>query len=351
MFSRIEPAEELPQDLPTEIHAKFQVHEEEAESSEPPLAQPTPEPVKKAVAQTKPSQKKLKPTSSVKPVAAKGPKKAAQAVARNTALSPESNGEEAAPAQPITYPLRRPVKDPIWVGEKHVFEITYFGMPAGEVSLEVMPHKVINERKVYHVVGHAVSSKAFGLFYKLDDTIQTFFDYDSLFSHRFQMELNESKQTKNSIELNDTEKSRSYFWNRWNHHKKGYIEVKKFFPMAPFSQDTLSALYYLRTLPLQNGKVYTFPVISEGKSWEAVVTVLGREKITTPNGEKMTIKLKPETKFQGILKKRGDSFLWLTDDARRTVVKLEAKVKLGTVVTELKSFKPGQRPVEGSDQR
>ena len=100
------------------------------------------------------------------------------------------------------------------MGERHVFEITYFGMVAGDFTLDVLPHKRINGRQVYHVRGHALSSNLFSLFYRIDDIVETYFDYEGLFSHRFHLKLDETKQTRDSLELNDSEKKQTFFWNR-----------------------------------------------------------------------------------------------------------------------------------------
>ncbi len=221
-------------------------------------------------------------------------------------------------------------------------------MVAGLFSLKAMPYKMIQDRKVYHIWGNAVSSKVFGLFYRLNDTIETFMDYEGLYSHRFHVTLDESKQTRDSLELNDSENKKTFFWNRWNHKTKGYTEVKDFFPVIEFAQDSLSALYYLRTLPLLPDTSVTFPVISEGKYWEAQVTVVRRELLKTTFGRTPSIVLQLETKYQGILQKRGESFLWISDDDRRIALRLEAKVKIGTVVAVLRKFEPGISPTNSS---
>jgi hypothetical protein len=158
--------------------------------------------------------------------------------------------------------------------------------------------------------------------------------------------LDETKQTRDSLELYDSEKQQTFYWNRWNRKEKGYVETKEFFPMPPFSQDSLSALYYLRSVPLPTGSVVSFPVVNEGKNWEAVVTVVRREMVDSPMGKIQAIVLKPETKYQGVLQKKGDSFVWLTDDDRRVLVRLEAKVKIGTVTARLKALEPGTPPSE-----
>src|SRR5437868_6539639 len=44
---------------------------------------------------------------------------------------------------PFVIPNRRPKVDPLWVGEKLSYEITYFGMAAAEVTTEILPFKEI----------------------------------------------------------------------------------------------------------------------------------------------------------------------------------------------------------------
>lgn len=323
----------LPEDLPKELQDKFEVKEFTEAPQPSPLPSSSPIPLTKKELAKQKAQKKAK-EKKVK-------NKEASPTASPTPTSVET-GEIVIPQS--SFPNRRPAKDPIWVGEKHVFEITYFGMSAGDFTVEVMPHKVTNDRKVYHVKGVAVSSKVFSLFYRLNDTVESLFDYEGLFSHRFHILLDESKQTRDSLELNDTERKRTFYWNRWNHKTRGYSETKGFYPIEAFSQDSLSSLFYMRTLPLKDGDVYSFPVVSEGKSWEGVVTVVRREVMSTPKGKVKCIVLKPDTKFQGILQKRGDSFIWVTDDERRFLVRLEAKVRIGTVVAQLKELEDGTPP-------
>jgi hypothetical protein len=250
--------------------------------------------------------------------------------------------------KPFEYPNRRPEKEPIWIGEKGTYDITYFGVSAGEFTLEALPFKSVEDRKVYNVRGIAKSSPVFSLFYRLEDMVETFIDYDGFFSHRFHILLDETKQRRDSVELYDSVKKQTFFWNRWNHlngKNWDYSETKTFAPIQSFSQDSLSALYYVRTLPLPDGAVITFPVASEGDSWEAVVTVVRREYMETPLGRVRCVVVKPEMKYKGILKKSGgDSFIWYTDDDRRVVVRLEAKVKVGTIVATLKKWDPGTEP-------
>jgi len=247
--------------------------------------------------------------------------------------------------QAFVYPNRRPNRpDPVWKGEKLVYELTYFGVAAGDFTLETLPLKEMNGRTVYHFFGRAVTAKFFEMFYKVDDTVESFFDYEGLFSHRFHLKLNESKQTRDALELYDSEKRQTFYWNRWNHWKKGYIESKDYKDMEPFPQDSISAIYYLRFLPFEIGKSQKFNVVTEGKTWEAEAHYLRNEVIDTPFGETKTIVLRPQTRFEGVLKETGKSLFWVTDDDRRILVRIEAKVKIGSVVARLKEAHLGTPP-------
>ncbi len=273
---------------------------------------------------------------------------------KESPIPPENNSKKKHPVraskkdkkqkEPFAYISRRPAKDPIWVGEKFTYSISYFGIKAGDLILETMPYKLINNRKVYHVRGLAHSSALFSLFYRLDDMVETFFDYEGLFSHRFHVLLDETKQERDSLELNDSEKKQTFYWNRWNHKEKGYSEVRTFGTIKPFPQDSVSALYYLRTIPLTVGAEVSVPLVSEGKNLEAVCKVLRREEIKSPLGKVQALVLQPDIKYEGVLKKAGESFLWLSDDDRKIPLRLEAKVRVGTVTATLKEVELGTPP-------
>jgi len=324
-LAKVGGTDELPKELSKELQDKFEIRDTSAIGSGDPAKFST------TALEAAPG--------NVTPVVkrAKGKKK-------KTAKAKAADAAATAAETKVVYPVRRPEKEPFWLGESHVFNITYFGMSGGDFTLDVLPFKAIDNRKVYHIRGTAISSPVFSLFYRLNDVVETFIDYEGLFSHRFHIVLDETKQTRDSLELYDNEKKQTFYWNRWNRKDHGYTETKEFAPIPQWSQDTMSALFYLRTVPLPQDAVITIPVVSEGKFWEAVVTVVRREMMDTPLGRVQTVVVRPEMKFQGILKKQGDSFIWLTDDDRRFVVRLEAKVRIGTIIAILKKIEPGTPP-------
>ena len=244
----------------------------------------------------------------------------------------------------IEIPSRRPLKDPLWVGEKLNFTVGYLGLSAGEFELQVKPYKYINDRKVYHLFAKVSSVGVFRLAYRADDSVESFLDYDGIFSHKFHLELDETKQKRDSLELYDYEKKQTYYWDRWNHRDRGFVETKRTETIHPFSQDMLSILYFLRTRDLPNGAEIDIPLVSEGKEWGAVCTVIRREQIDSPMGSIQAVVVEFDKKIDGVVKKTGANFLWLTDDARKIPVRIEAKVRIGAVVGRLTKVEFGTPP-------
>ena len=106
--------------------------------------------------------------------------------------------------------------------------------------------------------------------------------------------------------------------------------------------DLQSALLYLRSQSLQERNVYRIVVYSATAPYLATVTVLGRERVTVPAGTYNAIKfdlqlnrikdgqLQPHRKFR-----RASA--WVSDDADRILLKIDAQVFVGSVFCELQS--------------
>jgi hypothetical protein len=106
--------------------------------------------------------------------------------------------------------------------------------------------------------------------------------------------------------------------------------------------DLQSALLYLRSQSLQERNVQRIVVYSATAPYLATVTVLGRERVTVPAGTYNAVKfdlhlnrikdgqLQPHRKFRR-------ATAWLSDDADRLLLKIDAQVFVGSVVSELQS--------------
>ena len=118
--------------------------------------------------------------------------------------------------------------------------------------------------------------------------------------------------------------------------KKGRFEF-------PNLQSLSSALLLVRAQPLSNGDVERVVAYPATSSYLCTITVIGRERITVPAGTfdaiKMTGQLSKIGKDRELVphKKFRNATVWLSDDANRLLLRIEAQVFVGKVYTELQS--------------
>lgn len=98
--------------------------------------------------------------------------------------------------------------------------------------------------------------------------------------------------------------------------------------------DVLSSIFYVASLPLDPGAVYTFPLNDGGTTVEVRAHVEGREEIKTEAGTFKTIRVQPESDT-GVLKSRGKVWVWYTDDAAHMPVQIRARLFWGTLNLKL----------------
>jgi hypothetical protein len=133
--ARVDSTAELPKELSGDLQTRFEV-KEVAPSPSPspsPSVEPSPEP-------TPPHHRKK----------------------RHHKKAPEPEPSPSpSPSVAFEYPNRRPVNEPIWVGESLTYDVKYFGLRAGEFTLTVLPFKSVDNRKVYHIQGTAKTEALF----------------------------------------------------------------------------------------------------------------------------------------------------------------------------------------------
>jgi len=110
-------------------------------------------------------------------------------------------------------------------------------------------------------------------------------------------------------------------------------------PTLSWVQDVLSATYYVRTLPMTVGQTLEFPLSDSGKTFDTQMKVLAQEQIQIDRGRFNTLKVQPLIFGEGqLIRKPGELYIWMTDDARHIPVRALAQGSFGTVTIELTSM-------------
>lgn len=297
-------------------------------------APPPPEPVIKEV-----SEKDLK--KSKKPAAKKDAKKSAKEVAKvKGPRQPEIEDSEG-------FDGRRPIIDPFHVGEKVEFDVTYFNITAGVIRMSVLPMVTVNGKKAYHFMVNGNSNSFFSKIYAVDDKLETYLSYDEMIPLSLLVSIKESKQLAEARTFFDWKTNKASYWQKRITKEKGERSKKIDWDILPYSQNVLSVSYYLRTFKMVPGKKFVIRVADEGKNNVYAGEVIRREVLKTPVGDLKTVVVSPKVQADGEFKPIGDVTLWFTDDDQKLLVRLESKIKIGTIVAKLKSIERGQ-PNESS---
>lgn len=215
------------------------------------------------------------------------------------------------------------------IPEKLVYDLTWTGIKAGTATQEIFMDK--GDTKI---VSTARSADWVSVFFPVEDRIESILSKNPEskigLPKKYSIKIREGKHRRDKeIHFNHA-KGIAYYKDNLNGDKKEL-------PISASTIDTLSSFYFVRTLKLEVGKPVYLTILDNKKTWTVEVQVLRKEKIKTALGTFDTIVIKPHMKSEGILDKKGEMVIWLTDDSRRLPVKMQTKVKVGSITAILVS--------------
>jgi hypothetical protein len=222
------------------------------------------------------------------------------------------------PASPSTQESPDP---PPFLGETLRYAMTILGVAGGELTLSAVPAE-LNGRRTTKFEMSALSNNFLSKFFVVRDTIVSWIDPKSFRSLRFEKHTVEGKRARDELTEFDYEKGLARYEG---------TPV----PLEDATLDSLSSVYYLRTLRLDTEKPIEFQVFS-GRPHMLQVEIQGRETLAVPAGKFQTIRVEPKSTAGGLMGK--NLVLWLTDDARKIPVQIRSRLKVGTLVGKLKAI-------------
>lgn len=222
---------------------------------------------------------------------------------------------------PASLPSQEKPDPPAFLGETLRYAMTILGVAGGELTLSAGPAD-LQGRPAYKFEMSALSNNFLSKFFLVRDNIVSWIDPKSFRSLRFEKHTVEGNRVRDELTEFDYEKGVAR-------------QERDSVPLQDATLDSLSSVYYLRTLKLEGGKPISLQVFS-GEPRVLSVEIQGRETIVVPAGTFPTIRVEPKSAGAGLMGK--NLVLWLTDDARKIPVQLRSKLKVGTLVGKLKAI-------------
>lgn len=105
------------------------------------------------------------------------------------------------------------------------------------------------------------------------------------------------------------------------------------------SHDLVSAVYYIRMQDLAVGKTFTVEVSDSGLVYKVPVSVITREKQSSPLGKVMCYRVEPDIFGPGkLIDGSGKMTIWFTADSRHIPVAAKVNARIGTISIRLKGY-------------
>lgn len=204
--------------------------------------------------------------------------------------------------------------------------MTILGVAGGELTLSAQPAE-LSGRTAWKFELSAVSNDFLSKFFLVRDYMVSWVDPRTFRSLRFEKHTVEGKRVRDEATDFDYEKGVAL-------HEGQAVRLND------ATLDTLSSVYYLRTLPLGGERPVELQVFSD-QTHSLRVEVQAHERIVTPAGVFQTIRVEPKSTGASLIGKGKNLVLWLTDDDRRIPVQIRSKLNVGTLVGKLKAIERG----------
>ena len=247
---------------------------------------------------------------------------------------------QSRPARPASgaaaKPAPAPKKEmtvPFKAGETLEYDIGWSSfVTAGTATVSVKEKKPSYGSTAYYIVAEGrptpLVSKLYTLYYKAD----TLIDVYSLLPQRGSLYSEEGKRRRMKTTTFDQSAKRA------NYQVETRTLVKKDLAIPGFTQDALSAIYVLRSIPFKAGEKFNMPVSDNGNIYRVQMQVGASEPVKTGLGTITGLRITPVITGPDKDSPRGLS-LWISDDARRLPLKMEAQLLVGKFTVTLRQVR------------
>lgn len=223
--------------------------------------------------------------------------------------------------------------------EALLYRLHYGFITAGEARIEVDPTLyMINNKVCYKTAVIGSTTGTFDVAMHIRDQWISYIDTATKIPQRSMRDIVENNYRLKELVMFD------YKNNKANVIRESGKELSRStaqYTIASNMQDIVSGAYYLRTLDYSKmavGTTINMKAFFEDKLYDFTVRYAGKDRVHTKHGYINAIKIQPVMPDNEMFDGGNSIRMWLSDDANKIPVKIEADMFVGKVEVELKSF-------------
>jgi hypothetical protein len=236
---------------------------------------------------------------------------------------------------PLLFSFDSQREDAFQTGEWFKFRVHYGLINAGYATLEVQDG-VINNKKVYHVIGKGYSTGMSRFFFKVDDLYESYFDKVTGNPYKYIRKIDEGGYTKNQEGFFNQASDRVLVKDYENKSEKTFVIPNN-------TQDIVSTFYYLRNYPTINklkvGESVSIDMFLDEETTKFKLKFIGREDIDTKFGVIPTMIFRPLVQSGRVFKEQEALTVWISDDDNKIPIRIQANLTIGSIKADLDGFK------------
>jgi hypothetical protein len=181
------------------------------------------------------------------------------------------------------------------------------------------------------IAASADTSGAINMLFHVSDRFQSDFDREHGCTYDFDKQTVEGRRQINSTLRLDYRSAKSFL-----DEKNQVTGQTKHLESAVSGclTDLLTGVFYASSQPMALGHNFVLPVVDGMRTVPVTMKVEGREEIKTALGTFNTLRVQP-TADAGVVRNRGDIWIWYTDDERHLPVQMRARLFWGTITFRL----------------
>ncbi len=220
-------------------------------------------------------------------------------------------------------------------GEWLKFRIHYGILNASFATLHITSD-ILGDTPVYHVVGKGKTTGFASIFFKVDDTYESYFSKVDGRPYRFVRDINEGGYTRDAVISFDHEQGTALYYDR-KEQRKMNIDI------GPSVQDLLSAFYYLRNTydadDLVIGESIELDILFDDDGiFKLRLKYLGEETLKTKFGRVECLKFRPIVQSGRVFKEEESLSLWVSNDRNKIPIRIQADLLVGSIKADLEAY-------------
>ncbi len=233
------------------------------------------------------------------------------------------------PHQPNEFKYRNLENKAFKMGEKLSFRAHYLGINAATIDIEIQNTLVEkNSRKCFHIKADGKTVKSFDWMYKVRDKFDTYLDQDALAPIHYTKSVQEDKYFDTDLV-------------NFKHEKKKLFGAKGTLEMPEYTQDVISALYYVRNIDFskaKKGDTYPINVYLDNKIYNLSFKYDGTETIKTDIGTINCIRFIPQLVADRVFKDEKGMTVWVSNDANKIPIRVKSDLMVGSIKVDITTY-------------